>query len=226
MVFLSGHAKLLRRVRLFVILDLYSSDCSPQGSSVHGIFQAKILEWVATSPPRGSTQPRGENHIPYVSCITSGLFTCRAVLGLPSGSDGKESACNAGDRVWSLGQEDPLKKGKATHTPRNTPYSCLENSMDKGSNQSWHSSITTLRYSRTDLAWISKYKLYVSLKVKIHVAHGTETIFLCSLINFSFFPVLRFTKQKSPEWVFWTSNDKQVSNVCQPLSWIFTCLGS
>ena len=32
-------------------------------------------------------------------------------LGFPGGSDGKESACNAGDRVPSLGQEDPLEKG-------------------------------------------------------------------------------------------------------------------
>ena len=29
-------------------------DCSPPSSSVHGIFQAKILDWVATSYPRGS----------------------------------------------------------------------------------------------------------------------------------------------------------------------------
>ena len=33
-----------------------------------------------------------------------------------SGSDGKESACNAGDRVWSLCWEDPLEKGIATHS--------------------------------------------------------------------------------------------------------------
>ena len=31
-----------------------------------------------------------------------------------SGSDGKESTCNAGDPVQSLGQEDPLEKGMAT----------------------------------------------------------------------------------------------------------------
>ena len=30
--------------------------------------------------------------------------------GLPGGSDGKESACNVGDLVWSLGWEDPLEK--------------------------------------------------------------------------------------------------------------------
>ena len=34
----------------------------------------------------------------------------------PGGSDGKESACNAGDWVRSLGQEDPLEKGMANHS--------------------------------------------------------------------------------------------------------------
>ena len=32
------------------------------------------------------------------------------------GTDGKESACNVGDRVQSLGWEDPLEKGMATHS--------------------------------------------------------------------------------------------------------------
>ena len=33
-------------------------DCSPPGSSVHGIFQARILEWISISFSRGSFQPR------------------------------------------------------------------------------------------------------------------------------------------------------------------------
>ena len=36
-----------------------SMDCSPPGSSVHGIFQARILEWVAIPFSKGSSQPRG-----------------------------------------------------------------------------------------------------------------------------------------------------------------------
>ena len=36
------------------------------------------------------------------------------VLGLPGGSDGKESACNAGDLCSFLGGEDPLEKGMVT----------------------------------------------------------------------------------------------------------------
>ena len=41
-------------------------DCSPQGSSVHGISQARILEWVAISFCRGSSWPRDRTGI---SCI-------------------------------------------------------------------------------------------------------------------------------------------------------------
>jgi hypothetical protein len=42
-------------------------DCSPPGSSVRGIFQARILEWVAMSSSRGSPQPRDRSR---VSCIS------------------------------------------------------------------------------------------------------------------------------------------------------------
>ena len=38
-------------------------DCSPPGSSVHGILQARILEWVAISFSRGSSQPRNRTQV-------------------------------------------------------------------------------------------------------------------------------------------------------------------
>ena len=36
--------------------------------------------------------------------------------GFTGGSDSKEFTCNAGDKVPTLGQEDPLEKGMATHS--------------------------------------------------------------------------------------------------------------
>ena len=42
-------------------------DWSPPGSSVHGIFQARILEWVTISSSQGSSRPRDRTHI---SCIS------------------------------------------------------------------------------------------------------------------------------------------------------------
>ena len=44
-------------------------DWSPPGSSVHGIFQARILEWVAISFSRESSWPMDQTHISCVSCI-------------------------------------------------------------------------------------------------------------------------------------------------------------
>ena len=49
-------------------------DCSPSGSSVHGISQARILEWVAFSFCRGSSQPRDQTG---VSCIAGRFFTTK-----------------------------------------------------------------------------------------------------------------------------------------------------
>ena len=46
-----------------------SMDCGPPGSSVHEIFQARILEWVAISSSRGSSRPRDQTHISCISCI-------------------------------------------------------------------------------------------------------------------------------------------------------------
>ena len=43
-------------------------DCSPQGSSVLGIFQARILKWVAISSFRGSSPPRDRSQVSCVSC--------------------------------------------------------------------------------------------------------------------------------------------------------------
>ena len=49
-----------------------SMDCSLPGSSVHGILQARILEWVAILFFRGSSQPRDRTQ---VSCIAGRFFT-------------------------------------------------------------------------------------------------------------------------------------------------------
>ena len=44
-------------------------DCSPPDSSVHGILQARILEWVAIPFSRGSSQPRDRTWVSCISCI-------------------------------------------------------------------------------------------------------------------------------------------------------------
>ena len=58
-------------------------DCSVlPGFSIHGIFQAGILEWVAMYSSKGSSQPRDWTHGSCVFCITDGFFTSKP-LGKP-----------------------------------------------------------------------------------------------------------------------------------------------
>ena len=54
--------------------------------SVHGILQARILEWVAMPSSRGSFWPRDRTRVSCVSCLASRFFTCWAIReaqGLP-----------------------------------------------------------------------------------------------------------------------------------------------
>ena len=58
-------------------------DCSPPGSSVHGIFQERILEWVVIPISRGSAPSRDRT---WVSCIAGRFFTVWAIKEAPLGT--------------------------------------------------------------------------------------------------------------------------------------------
>ena len=94
---------MLSHVRLFGT----PMDYSPPNSSVHWIFQARILEWVSISYSRGSSRPRDWT---WVSCIADRFFIIESWVGsnfwvrikavstvLPWWAFGKESACSTGD---------------------------------------------------------------------------------------------------------------------------------
>ena len=97
--------------------------------TVHGILQVRILECVAYPFSSGSSQPRNRTR---VSCSAGGFFINWAIRqapdiyaekikykhiqGFPCGSAFKESPAMRETWVRSLGWEDPLEKGKATHS--------------------------------------------------------------------------------------------------------------
>ena len=65
------HAKSLQS-----FLTLFDpTDYSPPGSSVYGILQERILEWVARPSTRGSSQPRDWTCVPGTTCIAGRFFT-------------------------------------------------------------------------------------------------------------------------------------------------------
>ena len=100
--------------------------CSPPGSSVHGILQARILEWAAILSSRGSSQPRDRTQVSHIAgrfftfwatsngyewgAIAFSGLTCYIFINL-----------TIGGIFWIL---------LHIHTP--LQYSCLENHVDGG----------------------------------------------------------------------------------------------
>ena len=60
-------------------------DWSPPGSSVHGILQARLLQWVAVTSSRGSSWPRDQTCVSCVSCTGRWVLYHWCHLGNPLG---------------------------------------------------------------------------------------------------------------------------------------------
>ena len=87
-------------------------DCSPPGSSAHGIFQARVLEWGAIAfslQVFANVSPSAWNAI--LSFVPSGASPkAQQVKNLPAVQGTQEM------QVWSLGLEDPLEEEMALHS--------------------------------------------------------------------------------------------------------------
>ena len=114
-------------------------DCSPPGSSIHGILQARILEWVAISSSRGSSQLRVQTQVSRIIGRRFNLWATRK--GLQSQSygfssshvwmwelDGKESWAPKNWCFWTVVLEKTLE----------SPLDCKETQpVHPKGNQSW-----------------------------------------------------------------------------------------
>ena len=113
-------------------------DCSPPGSSIHGIFQARVLEWAAIPFSRGSsphiqvplTSSQKQSRLLVTKCFemaghcescTISLMgngfhqiDCSAMLSAPHGRDASErSSCQLQER-YSLNLRNPPMLGRGT----------------------------------------------------------------------------------------------------------------
>ena len=65
-----------RSIALLCLTLCNSMDCGPPGSFIHGIIQARILEWVAISSSRDLPDPRIDSGSTTSPALTGGFFTC------------------------------------------------------------------------------------------------------------------------------------------------------
>ena len=148
--------------------------CSRPGSSVHGIFQTRMLEWVAISFSRGFSWPRDWT---WVACFAGRFFAdwaikylrCPAVHGqsrkwhptpvlLPGKSHGQRGL--VGCSPWGRKELDTTEwlhfhfslscigEGNGNLLQ----CSCLENPRDRGA---WWAAVYGVTQSRTRLKWLS-----------------------------------------------------------------------
>ena len=108
---LSEKVKVLVAQSLPTLWDLM--DCSPSGSSAHGILQARILEWIAISFSRGSSPLRDQT---LFFCISGRFFTVWATrealevitLKMEPEREGEPYHLHGGEN-WFLGTEKNLR---------------------------------------------------------------------------------------------------------------------
>ena len=119
--------------------------CSPPGYSVHGILEARVLEWAVILPSRGSSWRRDRT---WASCIAGRFFTTEPLgkstyihtyihthththtYDSPS-AEVKNLPANAGD-VSNAGSTPRSGRPSGEGTGNPLQYSCLENPMDRG----------------------------------------------------------------------------------------------
>ena len=85
----------VKRSRSVMSNSLRPMDCSLSGSSIHGIFQARVLEWIAISFSRGSSRPRNGTRD---SRIAGGRFTVWATREAPGWAVPYLGACSIWDK--------------------------------------------------------------------------------------------------------------------------------
>ena len=107
-------------------------DCSLPGFSVHGILQARILEWVPFPSPGDLPDPGTEPRSPALKADTltseSGKIVCMWLVGFPGGSVVKNPQANAGNVDLIPGSGRSPGEGNGSILQR----SCLGNPMDRG----------------------------------------------------------------------------------------------
>ena len=97
--------------------------CSPSGSSVQGILQARVLEWVAISSSRGSSQPRDRTCVSRIA----GSQTMVELMKIMVTSLKKSHACTA-----TLSASNPAADHHQPVPPPETPrhtQACLGQSL-------------------------------------------------------------------------------------------------
>ena len=156
--------KLFSRVRLCDPMD-----CSLSGSSIHGIFQARVLEWIAIAFSRGSSWPRNRT---WVSHIAGRCFTVWATREMVH-HRGLECESRKSRDTWSYRQIWPWStewsRAKANRVLPRERTGHSKHPLPKTQEKTLHMDITRWSTPKSDLLYSLQprmEKLYIVSKNK------------------------------------------------------------
>ena len=118
-----------------------SKGCSPPDSSVHGILQARILEWAAISSSRESSQPRDQTQVSCISCT------------------GRQILSPEPPRKPMISKTNSKCSTSANHSPVARWYAVTYVK---------ESSFTSIRNGVLGIALVLKYPIYIIFKNTLH----------------------------------------------------------
>ena len=134
-------------------------ECSPLGSSLHGILQARILEWVAISFSKGSSWSRDQTQVSMCPSLASEFFTTSTTLNGGVASTGaslviqdKKSTRKAGD-AGDLGWIPELGRSPGGGNGNPFQYFCWKNPVNRGA---WWATVHVVTKSQT---WLSMHEI-------------------------------------------------------------------
>ena len=143
-------------------------DCSLPGPPVHGILQARVLEWVAISFSRGSSRSRDQTQVSMSPSLAGEFFTTSNTLNGGVASTGaslvlqdKKSTCKAGDS-GDLGWISELGRSPGGGNGNPLQDSYLGNPMDRGA---WRATVHGVAKSWT---WLGMHEIHpVQLQLRL-----------------------------------------------------------
>ena len=116
------------------VQSLGQEDPLEKGMATHPSIIVWRITW--TEKPGRLGQSIGSRRVRNDWATNTFIYVCMCIYicmwGLSQWLSGIESVCNTGDRVWSLGLEDPLKEGLATHSsilPQKIPWTEVPGSL-------------------------------------------------------------------------------------------------
>ena len=150
-------------------------DCSPPGSSIHGILQARILEWVAISFSRGSSQLGNRAQVSRIAGRRFNLWATRETLRkfISNQKFSKEKKSRTRQPCWWI-LPNIKRRSNTNHSQTLPKYQTLPNKYYKASNTlipniEKYTPIKTTRAKILDECRCKKFNIILAKQIQQHI---------------------------------------------------------